>query len=454
VTAGFIENPPSPGAGRGGAEQETLALEPDMEGFSAARGNLLTLFAVSVLVGLGVAVYEVALPLYFKSIGFSWTHMGWVYGASALLALVMRVGMGAWSDRSGRKIVYVLSLAVTAAATALTPAFRALWPQAALRSVAEPAMRVREAMHATLLYDDCPADFRKHFSRTRGVEFFFHFWGLLGAAWALGALARRGVATPVRWVFLGAAAGLGLAGLVFAVFYRQHAARAAAGARVTWGDFLRPRLTRPMWILTLSTFIFSFGIGLSHCYALQLFFTEKFGASQRDVFVLGALHRLASCIPLLFVGHLFRRRLKEWLMLLLVVEGVFLAAPAFINGGWTGRLAGLPVGALWVAVGVWLIHDLLGMGVWLPIQQELLQRYGGAATRGRDISLSQALGALGAVAAPFVAGWAREWPGLPGGVAINLPFVLSGLGVLLSAAPLLALPGDEGGAPRRQGGAA
>ncbi|HRU07420.1 MAG TPA: hypothetical protein P5137_16775, partial [Candidatus Brocadiia bacterium] len=119
-----------------------------------------------------------------------------------------------------------------------------------------------------------------------------------------------------------------------------------------------------------------------------------------------------------------------------------------------GRLAGLPVGALWVAVGVWLIHDLLGMGVWLPIQQELLQRYGGAATRGRDISLSQALGALGAVAAPFVAGWAREWPGLPGGVAINLPFVLSGLGVLLSAAPLLALPGDEGGAPRRQGGAA
>ena len=411
-------------------------MEPDLENLSAARRNLLTLFAVSVLVGLGVAIYEVALPLYFKSIGFSWTHMGWVYGASALLALVMRVGMGAWSDRSGRKIVYVLSLAVTAVATALTPAFRGVWPQAALRSVAEPAMRVREAMHATLLYDDCPADFRKHFSRTRGVEFFFHFWGLLGAAWALGALARGGVASPVRWVFLGAAAGLGLAGLVFAVFYRQRAAHAAAGARVTWGDFLRPRLSRPMWILTFSTFIFSFGIGISHCYALQLFFAEKFGASQRDVFVLGALHRLARCIPLL------------------VVEGVFLAAPAFINAGWTGSLMGLPVRALWVAVVLWLIHDLLGMGVWLPIQQELLQRYGGAATRGRDISLSQALGALGGVAAPFVAGWARDRSGLPAGVAINLPFVLSGLGVLLSAAPLLALPDGDGAEPRRQGGGA
>jgi len=426
-------------------------LEPDLESLAATRRNLLTLFAVSVLVGLGVAVYEVALPLYFKSIGFSWTNMGWVYGASALLALLVRAGMGAWSDRSGRKIVYVLSLAVTAVATALTPASCALWPQAALRSVAEPTMRVREAMHATLLYDDCPAEFRKHFSRTRGVEFFFHFLGLLGAAWALGAMARAGVATPVRWVFLGAGAGLGLAGLVFALFYREHASRAASGVRVMWGDFLRPRLSRAMWILTASTFIFSFGIGLSHCYALQLFFVEKFGASQRDVFTLGALHRLSSCIPLLVVGHLFRRRLKEWLMLLLVVEGVFLAAPAFIAAGWTGEVLGLPVRALWVAVGLWLVHDLLGMGVWLPIQQELLQRHGGAATRGRDISLSQALGALGGVAAPFVAGWAREWPALPPGAAINLPFVLSGLGVLLSAAPLLVLPGGDGAETRGKG---
>ena len=405
------------------------------------RRNYAILFAVSVLIGLGVAVYEVALPLYFKRIGMSWLAMGWVYGAAALVTFVIRVGIGAWSDRVGRKRAYVLSLLATGLATWVTPLFRSFYAQGALRSVAEPTMRVREAMHSVLLYEDSPKRFRRIFSRTRGVEFLFHFLGLLVAAAVVGRLAGGGSA-PETWLFRGAAVVLFAAGIVFALGYRERPTHSPARPRLMWRDLLHPRLPRPMWVMAISNFVFMFGVMISHCFALQLFFKEKYGASDQDIFVIGAFHRLACALPLLFVGHVFRKRLKLWLMLFLVVEGVMVALPGFMRPG-SYSFAGIEVPALWTAVVLWLGHDLLGMGLWLPIQHELLQRHSRPESRGKDISLATALGALGAVGAPFAAGWLRDWPGVADNVAVNLPFIFSGLGVVCSAGVLFFLPGGR-----------
>ncbi len=419
--------------------------EPD----AAPRRNLIVLFAVSTLIGLGGAVYEVALPLFLKDAKLSWRTMGWIYGGGAVATFVIRIWFGAWSDRVGRKTVYVGSLLVAGAATLATPLSANAWAQGVLKSITDPTARLREAMHSVLLYESWPKRFQKIFSKTRGVEFLFHFVGLLAAAALLGALLKVGVRSPTAWFIAGAAGLLLLSGALFALFYREPLRPEAARPALSWRDLLRLDLTRPMWVLALSGFIFSLGITISHCFALQLFFQEKYGASDTQIFTIGALHRLSSAITLLFLGHVFRRRLRMWFMLFLVSEGVFLAAPAFMPAG-EYRVAGLALPALWTVVGVWLAHDFMGMGLWLPIQQVLIQRHSRAASRGEDVVVVTALGALGSVPAPFVAGALRELclgpvaEALPFLAGINLPFLVSGLGVALSAAVLLWLPkGDD-----------
>lgn len=421
-----------------------VAVDTDsVDAYGARRRNLITLVVVSMLIGLGVAVYEVALPLYLKKIHFSWRDMGWIYAAAALATCAVRVGMGAWSDRAGRKRVYVCALLAMGLATLGTPFFSSLLIMIILRSVAEPTTRVREAMHSVLLYEDSPKRFQRIFSRTRGVEFLFHFFGLLAAGWWMAAMLQQRVQSAYAWLLAAAAGVLIVSGVVFAGFYREKRLHARGAAQLAWRDLLHPRLNGPMWVMTASIFVFSAGIGISHCYALQLFFIEKFGASQGDVFTIGALHRLSCAIPLLLVGHVFRRRLKFWLILFLVLEGIFVAVPGFMPAKGVYGIAGWNVSALWMAVGVWLIHDLLGMGVWLPIQHALLQRYSSAASRGKDVSLATALGALGWVLGVFAAGWLREWPGMRKDIAVNLPFIVSGAGVILSALVLLWLPKHE-----------
>jgi len=401
------------------------------------------LFAVSGLIGLGVAIYEVAFPLYAKDVGFSWTSMGWIYSVAALLTFLIRVGMGTWSDRAGRKVVYVVSLLATGAARFLTPFFRGPVTLGALRCVAEPTAKVRDAMHSVLLYEDAPESFRSRFSKTRGVEFLFHSVGLVLAGWSLAIMARSGVRHGHAWIMGIASLVLIVSGIVFGAFYRERSQHETARAGVSWRQFLHSDLNGPMWIMTISIFVFTFAVMISHGFALQWFFMEKFDATQPQVFRIGALHRVGCAIPLLFFGHVFRRNLKLWLAFFLVTEGIFIALPGLMPRATTYRILGIEMSALWTAVGVWLVHDILGMGVWLPIQHELLQRHSRASSRGRDISLATGLGALGGVASPLVAGWLRELDGISREAAVNLPFLVSGAGIVVSSVFLLWLPRER-----------
>jgi len=410
------------------------------------RRNLTTLFVVSILLGLGGAVYEVSLPLFLKRAGLTWMNMGWIYSIAAIVTFVVRIGLGAWSDRVGRKVIYVGSLIVTGAATLLTPFFPTIGMQTVLKSVTDPTSKVREAMHSVLLYECWPGKFKRVFSKTRGLELVFHFVGLLIVAWILTRLALRGVAAPHTAFLIAAAAMFIVSGFILGAWFREGPRHVPDRPAVTWRNFIRLHLTPPMWVLTISIFVFTASVTISHCFVLQLFFQEKYGASDADIFAIGAWHRLVPGLTLLFLGHWFHKHMRTWLMVFLISEGIFMAAPGFIPAGGGGLVVGsVVVPMLWVSVGIWLMHDFLGMGLWLPMQQELLQRYSRPDARGEDMSLSTALGALGGVPAPFIAGWLRQLETVPPELALNLPFIVSGIGTALSALILIALPRDSDG---------
>jgi predicted MFS family arabinose efflux permease len=156
---------------------------------------------------------------------------------------------------------------------------------------------------------------------------------------------------------------------------------------------------------------------------LQLYWTERFDVGTGTVGILLMLHRVAMGVPLFFVGLAIKRRLKESFIIFLVLEGIALCVTVFVPSFLPAAL-------------IWLIHDLFGAGIWLPVQSALIQRFSREQSRGRDLSLVFAVQSLGWIFGPVIAGSVfRHW--------LGGPYFLSGVLIILAGLVLLPLPGDD-----------
>jgi MFS family permease len=161
------------------------------------------------------------------------------------------------------------------------------------------------------------------------------------------------------------------------------------------------------------------GLSTSHCFIMPLFFSEKFGVSPSSVSTVMVIHRLTSVLPLLLAGYLPARHYRSIYIGAIVIEGLTIAASAII-----------PV-FFWSAA-VWLLHDLFGAGLWIPIQSAIIQDECREGSRGRDLSKTLAFAALGGAIGPVLAGYLS-------GMSISAPYLASGALVTASAAVLFAL---------------
>jgi len=146
--------------------------------------------------------------------------------------------------------------------------------------------------------------------------------------------------------------------------------------------------------------------------------------SETDVLlavaVIMMLHRLTSGVPMMLIGPRLRRNLKGLFITFVFFEGVAIAATPLIAN-------------LWLAVAVWLTHDLLGAGIWSPIHQSYIQNYSRPESRGADVSKVMALGQFGSVLGPLLA------TALLAASSQGAPFLVGGIIVSLSALILLKL---------------
>jgi len=405
---------------------------------SVGRRNITVLFVVSMAFGLGHAVYENALPLYLDGIGVSTTRMGWIYAAAILFSVLVRVSFGAWSDIVGRRIVYAVSMLGTGLMSLFSSLASNAWLQGAFRSVIEPSVQIRETMHSTLVYEESKDRFVDLYGKTRSGEFLFRCLGLLLAAYAVVHLASRGVESPAGVVIGGAGVLLLAAGIGFAALYREHSFVPSRNNRVTLRDVVRPDLGRSLWVLLVSFFIFNIGLRCSHSFALQLFFRNKFQVSDQGLFIIMALHGVSFVVPLYVAQHFIKGNLKRLFIILLVVEGLLVGVPGFIPN-------------FYVATAVWLTHDFFGAGLWMPLQHKLLQHHARPDKRGKEVSIVLALGTLGGVFGPVLAGWLMGldvMPGISPELAASLPFIVGGAIMAVSAAPVLLLRADGPQPPR------
>ena len=376
--------------------------------------NIKTLLAVSVLFGAAAGIYEFVLPYYLSEQGLSFQSMGAIFAIAAAGTLLLRIVVGRLADLRGRKPFYGLTLGASAAAMGLTPFSASIWGQSALKTVRDAMYYIREFLHPVVLYEESRGRFMDFMGKTRGMEYLFMAagtllagklfitWGTHGNLWAAAAMLAAGF-------------------LLFWLLFREGAGRMRqATENLPLRELFSFNMPRNLIVIMISAFIFSIGMTTSHCFIMPLFFSDKFGVSEYAVSWVMLLHRLSIALPLLVAGRLRIRRLKAVYIGALAFEGTLISVSALIPG-------------FHAAAAVWLLHDFLGAGVWIPIQGLIIQEHTSPETRALQVGKIMAYGGIGTILGPALAGYLCQ------NINVSAPFFISGLLVVLASLALLPL---------------
>ena len=395
------------------------------------RHNVTLLFVVCIGYGLTKGLTDFAVPLYLKAKGYSFRDIGTIFTISAIAIFFLRIYLARLSDLIGRKLLYVGSLALTSLSYLGFPFVERLAAMAGLKTASDLSFGVRETMHATALYESRAHGYVHLQGMTRGTEMLFMGLGTVAAGFLI---VGCGYTVPFAAAFL----VLATTTLVFARWFTEPAEVGRKGPRLGLLALLTTSFPRPILVLTVSGFIFGIAVSASHYYLPPLFFQQKFALGERTIAWIQLGHMLSHVPALFLVGWLVKRRWKAVFFWTLLVEGILLAL--------VGCFA-----TLGPTLVFWWTHDIIGAGLWAPLQWGLIQHYARKESRGLDASVVPAVTALGCIFGPLLAGHLAEMKGLPllgiaamvEGQGVSLPMIASGAIMVASALPLLLLPPDR-----------
>lgn len=385
----------------------------------AAR-NFTVIVVASIFFGASGGIYDLIFPYYLDKLGIGFATMGITFSIASLVIAVSSVYIAGASDLWGRKYFYSLGMGLGAISSAMLPVLNSVPFLIVSKTLKEASLRFRQAIHGTLIYEFAPARFADLYAKSRGIEYLSEAGGQFSAGALLVILGFTN-SFFLCACLLAAAIAVFLPG-----FVEDRAEKGVETPSLGLRETFSPDLPRNLALIAISSFIFAVGLSTSHNFIMPLFFSKKFGATVGQVSVILGLHRLSIALPLLISGMAVRFSWKKTYIVAIVYEGLSLTASGLLPN-------------LYASAGVWLTHDLLGAAIWMPVQASLIQRFARQRTRGRDVSKVRALGFLGWIFGPLIAGWASP-------ISISLPFILSGVIVTVSILPILALhePDDSG----------
>jgi len=385
---------------------------------TSVNRNVKIVLAVSVFFGAATGIYEFVLPYYLKERGLSFESMARIFAAAAAGMLVLRVLMGRLADVWGRKLFYGLSLGGSALALGLTPLSASVFGQSVLKTLREATFLTRETLHPIVLYEERPDRFREFLGKTRGIEFLCQGGGTLIAGALFVVIGTRGN------LWLGAAL-VAVGFILFASLFRDRPLPSHHRSRPgRLRDLFSFDMHRNLKVIMVSFFIFNIGFTTSHCFIMPLFFSEKFGVSAYAVSWVMVLHRITIGLPLLVAGTLPIRNLKVVYIGTLTLEGIIISASALVPN-------------FLAAAAVWLLHDLVGAGIWIPVQNQIIQDHTSPEQRALQVGKILAYSGVGAIIGPWLAGWLLA--NLSERMSMSAPFFVSGLLMVVAAAVLLLL---------------
>lgn len=387
--------------------------------------NLIIITVTSVVFGLSFGVYDLVLPLWLDANGISYMQMGWIFAVSNGMMILVPIVTGWLADRFGRKRFFATALACCGAACALTPMTAGVGLQTGLRVLQRAATGVYQSLQGVLVFETNRAKFMLAIRMARGFEFTCNALGAL-LVWVLvrGTTDPGKLAMPMYVTF-----ALMMAAFVLVTAWLAEP-KPEESESIKKGGFNPFGLPRVLVLLAVFNFIFMLGLSISHSQMMILFFYDKFDLAQDQVAWVSIAHRVSLGLPMMLAAFWVTKP-KRWLFALTVaLEGIFVSATVF------------PTGVV-SAVAVWFLHDPIGAAIWAPMNSWYIQQYARPDRRAGDVATVLGMGTLGTVIGPVLAGWlakeGRAYPSFLSG-EIDLPFFVSGLIVVASAALVCFLP--------------
>jgi len=393
-------------------------------GSISVRLNFASLIIVAVLFGLSIGIYDLLFPYYLDDLGVSFTSMGILFSVAALVIAFASVYIASASDVRGRKDYYSLGILLGSLSSFIAPLFTALPILVVSKTFREAAVNFRASLHGVLIYEFARGKFADFWAKSRGIEYLSEGSGQLIAGFLLITIGFTGSFFMAGLFFVASL-------LVFTLGFREARSPGSGGSPPSIRESFSLDLPVPLILLAASAFIFAVGLSVSHTFILPLFFAKKFGATVGQVSLILGLHRI-SFVPLLISGRVVKYSLKRVYIISMLFEGIVISSSGLIPG-------------LFLSAAIWLTHDVLGASIWLPAQASLIQHYARNEFRGKDVSRVRAIGALGWIFGPLIAGWAAQ-------VSISLPFIISGIIVASSIVPIIFVRDPETAPELRIGG--
>jgi MFS family permease len=414
------------------------------------RRNLVSLFAANALFALAFGIYELAFPLFLDDRGVSLAAIGWVLAAAGVVNLLVIVYGGRLADVLGRRGVYAGSFLACGATIGATPFVPGVGLLAALKACQTAAASLRHAMRGVLLYESVQADrFGRLFGPMAGLEPFTHAvsFACVGMAGA-----GAGATLSYRGLFAIAAASLAVGAIVFLAWFREPPDRPQeTGARLSLRSLFTLDLHPKLYLMIASGFVFGVGLAMSHAlwvlyfreqlagpwagelaafdmwlaeawpWAARVWTSGEGGAVFALVSLLAIIHRVGLGVPMFLTSRI--RRSKLFYVAGLGVHGVLTVVVA---------LADWLTGSFLLVALLWPLHDLLGAGVWFPLQERFVQQYSRPEQRGTQVAKVRALSATGLVIGTALAGVLMA-------VSPALPFFVGGILIVAASVILVWL---------------
>ncbi|MCK4953510.1 MFS transporter, partial [Candidatus Bathyarchaeota archaeon] len=148
---------------------------------------------VSAIYGLCSGMFGVLFTLYLDELNISLSTMGVMFSVSSLLGFLVMVILGAQSDVWGRKVVYSVSILLTAISSFFVPFLRGVGELTISKIVKDLAFRTRTSIHSTLVFEHVRKGYAKIIARIQGIQLTLSAAGLMMASTVLSYLGFQGV---------------------------------------------------------------------------------------------------------------------------------------------------------------------------------------------------------------------------------------------------------------------
>ncbi len=362
---------------------------------SVRRGGRTThvlFYAVTMLYWFSMYTYVPILSPYIRAIGGSYFFVGVVIGSYGFTQMLLRVPLGIWSDRLGRRKVFIVSGVACSAVSSLGFALtNEPWSALGWRALAGVAAASWVAFTVFFASSFAPEDAQ----RAMGLISFYTSIGQMAATTLGGFLAEDYGWHAPFWV--GAAGGA--LGLLLALCIRETAQVSQSPA--TTRELLRLGRSWPLLSVSLLA-VFGQSVTFTTMYGFTSLAAVQVGASKADLSILTLVTTLPNAIAGYVGGAYLARGIGDRLTLL--------------GGFWVAALATacvplvhhLPVLMLTQAV------NGFAQGLLIPILMGLSIRSVSPSMRATAMGFFQAIYSIGMCAGPFVSGWLGGLLGLSG----------------------------------------